>query len=517
MNDNLLNKIKPLEPFRTFIMTIGTIPTSYLESMSYAEMLTWFCSFLENDVIPAINTNAESIIELQQYFNDLDVQDEINNKLDEMAEAGTLEEIISAYLDAQSVLGFNTVADLKLATNVINGSFARTLGKTTYDDKEGAFYKIRLKTEDDVIDDDLIVGLTNFETLVAEKIGDKAIDDLNDDIDGLEEDIADVNLDIASINTQLSPVEQLKGKNFVVFSDSYSAPNIDNSADEYWVKKVETATGMTRFNYSVAGAGFAREGNLLSSQLTTALADMTADEIANTKIVIVYGGINDLLNDVATDNIVTACSTLMHDIHTGYPNAKIILAPFNWGYGRLNETLSNKCLTAIIRMERACYDIPVVFLKYARYWNIGFRTWFRNDTHPNENGYQNIASYMIGAIYGSAESVGFGDALELTNVSAGNSIYTHHNGMVTLSLYFKNDSAMTNESKTICTYVPTIAVPQHDMIVPLCLIDGSHIGTAVISNDGTLWVAIKGTLNANTYCFMTPITYPVNASREWVA
>ena len=31
MNDNLLNKIKPLEPFRTFIMTIGTIPNMMLE------------------------------------------------------------------------------------------------------------------------------------------------------------------------------------------------------------------------------------------------------------------------------------------------------------------------------------------------------------------------------------------------------------------------------------------------------------------------------------------------------
>ena len=53
--------VKSLTPFKKFIMTIGNIPTSYLESMSYAELLMWFCNYLQNTVIPTVNNNGEAI------------------------------------------------------------------------------------------------------------------------------------------------------------------------------------------------------------------------------------------------------------------------------------------------------------------------------------------------------------------------------------------------------------------------------------------------------------------------
>ena len=49
------NEIKTISPFRNFCITIGALPTSYLESMSYYEMLCWLCKYLENTVNPAIN------------------------------------------------------------------------------------------------------------------------------------------------------------------------------------------------------------------------------------------------------------------------------------------------------------------------------------------------------------------------------------------------------------------------------------------------------------------------------
>lgn len=93
------NEIKTIKPFRNFCITIGALPTSYLESMSYYEMLCWLCKYLENTINPAINQNAEALKELQEYvanyFDNLDVQEEINNKLDEMADDGTLAQIIN--------------------------------------------------------------------------------------------------------------------------------------------------------------------------------------------------------------------------------------------------------------------------------------------------------------------------------------------------------------------------------------------------------------------------------------
>lgn len=65
--------VKHLEPFKKFIMTIGELPTSYLESMTYGEMVMWLCNYLQNTVIPTINNNADVTNELIEKVEQLDV------------------------------------------------------------------------------------------------------------------------------------------------------------------------------------------------------------------------------------------------------------------------------------------------------------------------------------------------------------------------------------------------------------------------------------------------------------
>ena len=116
------NEIKTISPFRNFCITIGALPTSYLESMSYYEMLCWLCKYLENTINPAINNNAEALKELQEYvanyFDNLDVQTEINNKLDEMADDGTLAEIINVEMIGS--LQNLTTTDKSNVVNAVN-------------------------------------------------------------------------------------------------------------------------------------------------------------------------------------------------------------------------------------------------------------------------------------------------------------------------------------------------------------------------------------------------------------
>lgn len=99
-------EIVDLSPFKRMVMTIGTLPTAFTESMTYYEALAYFTKYLEETVIPAINQNGEATKELQRlftelksyvdnYFDDLDVQTEINNKLDAMVTDGTLDRIIN--------------------------------------------------------------------------------------------------------------------------------------------------------------------------------------------------------------------------------------------------------------------------------------------------------------------------------------------------------------------------------------------------------------------------------------
>ena len=123
--------------------------------------------------------------ELENWFKNLDVQEEIDNKLEEMVESGELQEIISEYLNSQAIFGYNNVESMKSATNLIDGSYAKTLGYYSIDDGGSALYKIRNITNEDTVDEVKILAMENDE-LVAEYIG-KAINlaqagcKLNDD------------------------------------------------------------------------------------------------------------------------------------------------------------------------------------------------------------------------------------------------------------------------------------------------------------------------------------------------
>ena len=104
-----LNLIKPKyvqNIINKFCVCIGMIPTSYKEALTYEKQILGIGNYLENVVYPAINNNAEALAELQNlfielkdyvdnYFDNLDVQEEINNKLDQMVTDGTLAEVIN--------------------------------------------------------------------------------------------------------------------------------------------------------------------------------------------------------------------------------------------------------------------------------------------------------------------------------------------------------------------------------------------------------------------------------------
>ena len=116
MNENIETNVKKLRPFTRFLMTIGELPTSYLMSMTYYEQIIWFTKYLQEQVIPAINNNAEAIEEIQEFLKTLDLQDEVNKKLDEMAEDGTLINLIKPYIDplieSQNIVINNFIDDV---------------------------------------------------------------------------------------------------------------------------------------------------------------------------------------------------------------------------------------------------------------------------------------------------------------------------------------------------------------------------------------------------------------------
>lgn len=85
MEENI-EKIEPSGIFTNYIFK--AIPLAFDESLSYYETLCGVLGLLkEQETI--VNQNADALIELRNYvthyFDNLDVQEEINNKLNEMA------------------------------------------------------------------------------------------------------------------------------------------------------------------------------------------------------------------------------------------------------------------------------------------------------------------------------------------------------------------------------------------------------------------------------------------------
>lgn len=118
-----------------------------------------------------VNATVEDYIEkftalkdfVDDYFDNLDVQEEINNKLNAMVEDGTLQEIITTYIQSNVAWTFDNIAEMQTATNLIAGSYTETFGFYQIGDSGGAKYIIREPEESETANNittfDIVGGL----------------------------------------------------------------------------------------------------------------------------------------------------------------------------------------------------------------------------------------------------------------------------------------------------------------------------------------------------------------------
>jgi len=157
-----------LTPFKMCIIDNFPFIEADFDAITNYQLLCKVVEYL-NKVITNENEQNKAIKEIQDFLNTLDLQDEVDKKLDEMAESGELQEIIASYLNANAIWGFDNVASMKSATNLISGSYAKTLGYFSKNDGGGATYKIRTITNDDVVNEMDIIELAD-DTLIAELV-----------------------------------------------------------------------------------------------------------------------------------------------------------------------------------------------------------------------------------------------------------------------------------------------------------------------------------------------------------
>lgn len=172
-------KFIKLTPFKMQVLQSFPFIDEDFDAITNYELLCKVVEYLNKTVenVDYLNDTVNDYIDkfnelksyVDNYFDNLDVQEEINNKLDEMAESGELTDIIAQYLGLAGMIVFDNVSSMKTAENLVNGSKCETLGFYSYGDGGSAKYRIRTITNQDTIDEVTIIALYD-NSLVAELI-----------------------------------------------------------------------------------------------------------------------------------------------------------------------------------------------------------------------------------------------------------------------------------------------------------------------------------------------------------
>ena len=387
-NFNYLN----LTPFQWFVVNNFPFIEEDFDAITNYQLLCKVVEYL-NKVIDKTNETGKGLEELSnqfinlknyvdKYFDDLDLQTEINRKLDEMAESGQLADIVTAYLQLRCIYGFDTISEMRLADNLVNGSFMRTLGQNSTYDGLGAFYKARNIKNTDVIDNINIVALSN-PNLVAEKIKDTRYNELRNETD------------------------IINSNDTILMGDSYGQGYtvIDGSAQyvDGWtahVKRILKLNDNNCFIFNEGGIGFADPGQGGHSGFLDLLQDNinTIQDRDKIKNIIVCAGHNDTNKsfseiDVAISNFITYCKTQ-------FPNAKIYIGMIA-NDGRTNSTGINKRLaiknTVLIAYQHASRTYDSIYLNGVENVMKYYANFSEDGYHPTAQGYKNIAENICQA------------------------------------------------------------------------------------------------------------------------
>lgn len=384
-----VEKAKNVPPF--VLWCSATIPTAFDDSMSYYEALCALNKWIQDNIIGVVNNNADILEDyikmadelkkfVEDYFKNLDVQEEINNKLDEMAEGGQLAAIIAEFLAMSPVFGYGTIAEMASATNLNDGCIARVIGNSSASAGDGAYYLIRTRTQADDPDGLNLVAIGS--TLVGVRVQDAAVNAINERIDNLD------------------------AERVILIGDSYSLdrrPSVDITG---WAVSLQNMMGLTGTDcYTVQdnGGGFVANGS--TGTFLQGLQALSVTDKDTIKKIVVCGGLNDCTQSKET--ILTAISTFVDYCNENYPNAKIYIGHIG------NDTNTSNhdgqyarflCKTNSIPAYKDSIKFGVIYLNGVEFIMKDYAN-FYDQSHPNQALCDKLAAGILQAINAGSLSV----------------------------------------------------------------------------------------------------------------
>lgn len=260
-----------IKGFKTFCNFV--LPLVYSDELSYYEQI---CKTSEklNEIIAQTNLNTQQIAEMKEfmdnYFSNLNIQNEINNKLDQMAQDGTLAQIINENI-----------------FNELNGRVTNLEGENAQNQTN-------------------ITANTN------------AINQIEPRVTNLENRLESV--------TNKGYV--------IVMGDSYAVGDSSGGQTTSWAYQVanELKNQGVYSEYILLaqnGAAFNISGANKFQTMLESYASNPTYPLTGCKAIIVGTALNDAWN---LSNLWSVCSTFREYVHNTFPNAKLGVACVGWTY-----------------------------------------------------------------------------------------------------------------------------------------------------------------------------------------
>lgn len=225
--------------------------------------------------------------------------------------------------------------------------------------------------------------------------------------------------------------ELAKGKMFII-GDSWC--DFDGKANpEYtypnWAEAVAAHANCNYKSYGYGGTGFlnTRGGNNFTVQVNQAKKDYPNDDVS---YIIVMGGTNDVNNGYTNDATITAINSLVQNINSNWPSAKVILmigqpiAPYDYGSSSMSKYNKNLSLKNAFNVNYIKGNLNAVNItsQFSAFGNLQPSTYLQaNGYHVNDTIGKNILSKIIMGAIDGIEYHGMVNASQSISVSDGGS------------------------------------------------------------------------------------------------
>ena len=306
---------KTLRPFRYWCQKV--LPLVYDDSLSYYELLCKIVDYL-NKTMEDVETLHEDVTNLSTayeqlqnyvntYFSSLDVQNEINNKIDEMASDGTLTALFGVYNDKRYIeITLPTTSNLEVnmlansswtydngfkyiggngalySEQYFNADTRYLVSFSTDKPINGEYFTVKIGDTENIV---TYNGTSNFEFGIKTLSGGRlTIEPLNDNL---------INTVFTNFNIKriISPSEA----NFVVVSDNGE------------ITREETRYKIRGYYYGLNNGMFAFDANNIS------IGNYTASELTTGYFNTIVGNNTFKNGNVATRNTIIGYSNMIND------------------------------------------------------------------------------------------------------------------------------------------------------------------------------------------------------------